>query len=276
MGSKILDALIITLPLTKQIFNMDVHISLMDREKSIATWPSESFSMEAPVGAMLDRNNPGHIKLLEVMETGKGIIDIVPEFIFGVPIEGILTPVFEDGEVVGLVSCAISIKERLKLKESAENLNKSLDNTHENILEVTQGANDLFDNLNNIRTLSDGVREIVLNTTNVVKSIEVNSQRSNILALNASIEAARAGEAGKGFSVVANEMGKLAKVSGSSTKTITEMLGKVFGRIEEIMRDIEAIAEVAKSQVESVEEMTAALNNINKEAKELEKAMKID
>lgn len=127
---------------------------------------------------------------------------------------------------------------------------------------------------NNIRTLSDGVREIVLNTKNVVKSIEGNSQRSNILALNASIEAARAGESGKGFSVVANEMGKLAKVSGESTKQITTMLGNVFGRIEEIMRDIETIAEVAKRQVESFEEMGTALNNINIEAKELGKVVK--
>ena len=36
-------------------------------------------------------------------------------------------------------------------------------------------------------------------------------RKQNILALNASIEAARAGEAGKGFSVVALEVGKLAK-----------------------------------------------------------------
>ena len=275
MGNRIIDALMLTLPLTKQIYNMDVQISLLDREQSLGVWKGESFSLDTPVGERLDSNNPAHKKLLEVMNTGKGVVDQLPEFIYGVPVEGVLTPIFDEGEVVGVVVCAISTKERVELKKSAESLNGSLENTQEKIMEVSEGATNLFEKLNSIRELSDGVRDIVTNTTNVVKSIEGNSQKSNILALNASIEAARAGDAGKGFSVVANEMGKLAKVSGDSTKTITEMLGKVFGRLEEIMVDIEAISQVAKAQVDAVNEMNNALDSITEGTKNLEKAVKI-
>ena len=68
-------------------------------------------------------------------------------------------------------------------------------------------------------------------------------------------------------------MGKLAKVSGDSTKTITEMLDNVFRRIEDIMKDIEAISEVANAQVNAVEKMSESLESINREATELEKAV---
>lgn len=61
MGSKVLDSLMITLPLAKKIFNMDVQIGLLDREKSIGVWKGESFSMDTPVGEYLTKENPAHI-----------------------------------------------------------------------------------------------------------------------------------------------------------------------------------------------------------------------
>lgn len=276
MEANILEALKTTLPLMRQIFNMDeVQLCLLNREECIGVYKGDNFGIDNKVGDKIDASNgPADKKLIEVMEKGKQTIDVLPEFIYGVPVQGILTPIEENGEVVGLVTCAVSIEGKVKLKKSAENLNNNLENTHLNIQEVSNGAQNLSERLDNIKTLSDGVRDIVVDTSNIVKTIQGNSQKSNILALNASIEAARAGEAGRGFAVVANEMGKLAKVSGESTKTITEMLDNVFGRIEDIMKDIEAISEVAKSQVDVVGEMLKALDSISRGAAELENAVK--
>jgi len=73
----------------------------------------------------------------------------------------------------------------------------------------------------------------------VTLSIRDVSDRTNILAINASIEAARAGSVGKGFRIIANEVRTLAGQTGDFAKqiesTITEFKGSVQA-IDERMR----------------------------------------
>lgn len=85
------------------------------------------------------------------------------------------------------------------------------------------------------------VSELVASSTNELKAIQqisdsfnriqevmviINeiSDRTNLLALNASIEAARAGEAGRGFSIVATEVSKLADRTNGSVKEIESLI----------------------------------------------------
>ncbi len=63
--------------------------------------------------------------------------------------------------------------------------------------------------------------------------------QTKLLSFNASVEAARAGVHGKGFSLVAEEVGKLAAVTGSAA-------GEITGLIEDSVRQVEEI--VQKSQ----------------------------
>ena len=80
--------------------------------------------------------------------------------------------------------------------------------------------------------------------------------------MNASIEAARSGEAGRGFSVVANEMGKLAKSSGDSAGEIQETLDNIVTHLEQVIDAIEKVNEVVHSQGEQIKAITDGINSV--------------
>lgn len=61
--------------------------------------------------------------------------------------------------------------------------------------------------------------------------------QTKLLSFNASVEAARAGVHGKGFSLVAEEVGKLAAVTGSAAGEITSLIEDSVKQVEEIVRD---------------------------------------
>lgn len=68
----------------------------------------------------------------------------------------------------------------------------------------------------------------------VTGSIQDVSDRTNILAINASIEAARAGSVGKGFRIIANEVRTLAGQTGDFAKQIESSIGELSGAVESI------------------------------------------
>ncbi len=71
--------------------------------------------------------------------------------------------------------------------------------------------------------------------------------QTKLLSFNASVEAARAGEHGKGFSVVAEEIGTLANLSGTAAKEIDLLLSNSTNEVKNIIKDAtESMAYVTK------------------------------
>ena len=79
--------------------------------------------------------------------------------------------------------------------------------------EVTTQIDQLGIRIDQVRGISEAVRDLAVQT--------------NLLALNAAVEAARAGEAGRGFSVVAAEIRKLADESAEAADRISSLVVEV-------------------------------------------------
>ncbi|MEW6501204.1 MAG: methyl-accepting chemotaxis protein [Thermodesulfobacteriota bacterium] len=85
----------------------------------------------------------------------------------------------------------------------------------------------------------------------VTETIRAISDKTDLLAMNATIEAARAGEAGKGFAVVASEIKELAKKTAESTEDIARRLQAIQKSTSLTAAEIREVGE-AISQVDGI------------------------
>ncbi len=262
-GSKILDKLMETIPLLCQLAEGDQYFALFSRTHVLGVWKTEGISSEFfQKGAALDTSNKKYQFILEAMEQGVASEKDVPEEIFGILVKENLVPVFEDGQVVGLIVNMISRQENARMEALTETLDNNLVQSLSSIEEIANGVSGLSDKLNTIHTTSEMVRGQADRASKLVNAIQGNASRSNILALNASIEAARAGEAGRGFAVVANEMGKLAQVSGSSAKEINASLTDIFEAVKRVTEEVTKASEVAAAQAAETDKIISTLEEV--------------
>lgn len=75
--------------------------------------------------------------------------------------------------------------------------------------------------------------------SSIVETIQMISNETRLLSLNASVEAARAGDLGRGFAVVASEVRGLAEKSSNAARDISLLLDSNRERVEALTKSLE-------------------------------------
>ena len=110
-----------------------------------------------------------------------------------------------------------------------------------------------------IKQLGESSQEI----SDFAKIIDGISDRTSILALNASIQAAAAGEEGRGFAVVAEEIQRLAERSTASTRKIEVLIRNILNEITHAGASIDASIQEVVQGAKLSEDALLKLRDIN-------------
>lgn len=102
---------------------------------------------------------------------------------------------------------------------------------------INKSNESLLLGVKNGNTKLEEIIKLILEIESKTKVINDIVFQTKLLSFNASVESARAGEHGKGFSVVAEEVGSLASVSGDSAKSISELLQQSIDRVQVIIKE---------------------------------------
>jgi methyl-accepting chemotaxis protein len=116
-----------------------------------------------------------------------------------------------------------------------------------------------------IKRLGEASQEI----SEAVRLIDELSDRTTVLALNASIQAAAAGEAGRGFAVVAEEVQRLAERAAGATREIENLVKSIQAEtneavhgIEDATREVVAGSQLAQQAGERMADLNRRINDL--------------
>lgn len=157
----------------------------------------------------------------------------------------------------------------------AVNLSRDISNRagllKSNFSTTVDKASIVLQNIQN--SLSSAIEESksVLQINVLAEDILKITQKTNLLAFNASIEAARAGEAGAGFAVVAEEIRNLANNSKNTTTKIQNIIEHVITSVDRLSEGSSTLLKFVLSEVKSdYDLMLKASDEYNNDARDIE------
>lgn len=202
----------------------------------------------------------------------------------------------------GLETIVSAFEELRATSESTAENTRRIDGTMDAVLRKSEAMDvEIERRMEEIRVASDNAKSLAKlfvelgdktkSISGMTGSIKDVSDKTGILAINASIEAARAGSVGRGFRIIANEVRSLAVQTGDFARNIEKNVGEfqsavdtingqmkdfteLFTRFMESFRGIlVSFADNAKNLNEAGESLAGITSSIREEAEALNEGL---
>ena len=135
--------------------------------------------------------------------------------------------------------------------------------------EVAQGKNKIDELISQVETSDEASKKVATELDKLTAYasqmqgiVDIITDQTSLLSLNASIEAARVGEAGKGFAVVASEISALADQTQEATVNIAELIGNISEELTEVVNVVSYLIDNNKLQSIAATETASSFETI--------------
>lgn len=267
----IVQAIIQSIPIFKQVLREDIMITVFDHEKYLFYSPSKDLDFGHQPGDPL----PPKYLNFQMVDREKPVVVKVPEEEFGIPFDSISVPIKdENGNVIAAINAAISTKKQHYLKTIIDEIESFSHSLLDKIQQIVAHSEELSATADEITQIVKKATEHSDKVGNITKIIKEISDQTNLLGLNAAIEAARVGAAGAGFGVVANEIRKLSTNTKEETVNIEQTLDSIQEYMKRMENDFNEISQSSQEEAQLITELMADLENLNRVSHKLKEFMK--
>jgi methyl-accepting chemotaxis protein len=134
---------------------------------------------------------------------------------------------------------------------------------------TVKGMNELRESISEMEKRFKRLGERSQEISAAVALVNAISERTHVLALNASMQAATAGEAGRGFAVVAEEVQRLSDSSRQATAQITQLVNNIQGETNETVFTVNRLISDVVRQSEMAQQAGAQMTQTQTTTQEL-------
>lgn len=257
---QIFDIIGVISSLFHQVIPIENTIAITDRENFL----HYHMGSEAEVlkSELIGKPFPNSGNIPKVLQTGVQQIGIIPKEIYGVAFKSSTLPIKNfDDKIIGTITLALSLKNQTALLEATENISSSAEQLSATTENLATSAIQLSGNVSEALGQTQEILKLIEQTNNILDFVNNVASNSRLLGLNAAIEAARAGNAGRGFAVVADEIRKMAENSAKSVNDTKKLISTITVKVDQLVRKVEELTDVAHTQAAATQEMTATIQN---------------
>lgn len=264
----IIDSLIAAAPFLREANKTDSSIIVADAAGTVLYFlKAETFGGDIKIGSKIAEKGSG----MECLRTKTTIRRVLPREIYGIAISGTSIPIFEDGQIVGVLIITTTIETQQILRESAQTIAATAEQLTATAEELAATAARLAQELANAKSGGERILQEIKKTDDILHFIREVATNSNLLGLNAAIEAARAGEHGRGFAVVAEEIRKMAVNSTQAVTDIKDILSVIQQENATMVDSIIETAQLGDRQAAATEEISASMEQLASSAADIER-----